>query len=163
MTKVVATLAVVAALLTPTASSGRQAESGFWLELARLSPQAVVPPGGDPQGGGSVSISVGYARNYDALQYEIGIFAGQKPTAFHLHHGRAGRNGPLVKKVELGWSTPSRPWGGSNSWSGATVIPHRWAVALGKHPGAFYVDVHTRAYPRGVARAQLRGPVHRRG
>jgi hypothetical protein len=107
-----------------------------------------------------VSLEVYFAKNVDSLGYEVGVFAGQRPVAFHLHHGRAGRIGPLILRVELGWADPSRPWSGSNSWSGATATPHRWAVALARHPADFYVDVHTRAFPRGAVRAQIHGPAH---
>jgi hypothetical protein len=84
----------------------------------------------------------------DAGRLCVGISTSRigAPTAAHLHAGTYGSVGPVVADVT------------------ATVLDGRRCLKLSpgllldirRHPGGYYVDVHTLGYPRGAIRGQLR-------
>jgi hypothetical protein len=106
-----------------------------------------VPGPGDPNGNGTAEIRVDaaqtrvcwnlYARDIDAA------------TAAHIHRGAEGSAGPPVVTL----ATPG-PDGHSE---GCATIDEPLARAIALQAHAFYVNVHTIAYPNGAIRGQLRG------
>jgi hypothetical protein len=69
-----------------------------------------------------------------------------KPTAAHIHKGKAGVAGPVV--VPLFTKTPSK-------LSGCVKAKTSLIKAIEKNPSQYYANVHTAKYPAGAARGQL--------
>lgn len=71
------------------------------------------------------------------------------PTAAHIHDGVATVNGAII--------VPLAPPGSGNpgTSSGCVATPAGFNKALVKNPAAFYVNVHTGAFPGGAMRGQI--------
>ena len=69
-----------------------------------------------------------------------------KPTAAHIHQGKAGVAGPAV--VPLFTKTPSK-------LNGCVTAKTSVIKSIEKSPAQYYVNVHTAQYPNGAARGQL--------
>jgi len=67
-------------------------------------------------------------------------------TAAHIHVAPAGKAGPIVVPLKA-------PVGGTSS--GCVVVKQNLAKAILMHPAAYYVNVHTTAFPAGAVRGQL--------
>jgi hypothetical protein len=67
-----------------------------------------------------------------------------KPTAAHIHKGRAGVSGPVFV-----------PLGTTFKRQGCTTTSAGNLNAIRANPGAFYVNVHTAKHPAGAMRGQL--------
>lgn len=107
---------------------------------------AAVPGGGDADGVGIAVVAVsGNTVNYSLLLQNI-----DSPTAAHIHSAAAGSVGPVV--VDLAAS-----FNGLNA-TGSVAVDQAVADAIKANPGAFYVDVHTAAFPNGAVRGQLATP-----
>lgn len=99
---------------------------------------------GDPDGHGSAKITV--YPNAGRVCFDIrtrGI--GRTLAAGHIHFGSPQTAGPVV--VPLFMNVHGRSVHGCVDAPGAADIAH--------HPGAYYVNVHTPAYPDGAIRGQL--------
>jgi hypothetical protein len=70
----------------------------------------------------------------------------KKPNAAHIHRGAKGVAGPIV--VPLFESPTKHP-------SGCVSAPKKTVRAIARHPGRYYVNVHTAKFPAGAARGQL--------
>jgi hypothetical protein len=68
------------------------------------------------------------------------------PTASHIHKAPKGKAGNVV--IVLFGTPPVKQ-------SGCRKAPKSLIVAIGKHPSAYYVNVHTMKYPNGAIRGQL--------
>jgi hypothetical protein len=123
---------------------------------ARLLGGNEVPPA-DPDGRGLAFVDTGRTRVCFALAW-TGIGA---PIFAHIHSGVAGVNGPVVV---LFFDVPE-PAG-----SPPAALPDTINAAAGcvggqspallrdirQHPSAYYVNIHTAAFPGGAIRGQLR-------
>ena len=67
-----------------------------------------------------------------------------KPTAAHIHRGRAGAAGPVVV-----------PFGKTYKAKGCTKAAKTTIGKVEEHPNAYYVNVHSAKYPAGAIRGQL--------
>jgi hypothetical protein len=123
---------------------------------ARLLGRNEVPPA-DPDGRGLAFVDTGRTRVCFALAWtDIG-----PPIFAHIHSGVAGVNGPVVV---LFFDVPE-PAG-----SPPAALPDTINAAAGcvggqspallrdirQHPSAYYVNIHTAAFPGGAIRGQLR-------
>lgn len=81
------------------------------------------------------------------VRYEIEVEGTGKIVATHIHKGRAGENGPVVKELNPGFSTPRS--------SGTAQLPEELAAELARDPSAFYVKLHSLNFPGGAIRGQL--------
>jgi CHRD domain len=100
---------------------------------------------GDPDGGGSFSAVIdGTELCFGLSVRDIGI-----PTAAHIHAGKQKVNGPIV--VPLVHPTQGDP----GASSGCVPLDAVLAEAIRKHPGQYYVNVHTEDHPAGAIRGQL--------
>jgi hypothetical protein len=68
------------------------------------------------------------------------------PTASHIHKAPRGKAGNVL--IVLSGTAPV-------AHSGCRQAPKSVLVAIGKDPGAYYVNVHTAQYPMGAIRGQL--------
>jgi CHRD domain-containing protein len=98
-------------------------------------------PAGDPDGTGTAEIKI----NGRQVCWELTVRRIGRPSASHIHKGRAGISGPVVV-----------PLGAAYKAKGCTTTSAANARAIAARPGTFYVNVHNARYPNGAVRGQLR-------
>ena len=78
-----------------------------------------------------------------------------EPFAGHIHPGVVGVNGPVVVDL-LGNADNFRHRDGAGSANGCTEgVAPALIDDIGNHPGAYYVNIHTAAFPGGAIRGNL--------
>ena len=134
---VLSAVAATGAYSQPAADGGRKLQ-------ASLSGAAEVPNLGDPDGSGSVEVTVnpGQAR----VCYDLRVGGIEQATAAHIHLGAAGVAGDV--KVSL--SAPS-----DGDSSGCVDVARSLALDILKRPAEYYVNVHNAQFPTGALRGQL--------
>ena len=103
-----------------------------------------VPPG-DPTGSGTAefTVNIGQAR----ICYSLSVQGLNAPViAAHIHVAPAGKAGPIVVPL-------SAPITGASS--GCADVDRGLAKNILQNPEAYYVNVHTTAFPTGAVRGQL--------
>ena len=113
---------------------------------ASLTGAAEVPGPGDPDGSGSVEISI-VDEVVDQVCYEMTAGGIAPATAAHIHRGAAGESGPPVVTLEA----PT-----TGEVSGCTSASDALIDAIKTNPSGYYVNVHNAEYPAGAIRGQLR-------
>lgn len=106
---------------------------------------------GDPDGRGSFTAIVDDGR----LCYGLTVKNIDAPVGAHIHKARPNRNGPVVVPL----TQPSS--GDPGASSGCVNVDADLARAILKRPHAYYVNVHTAAFPGGAVRGQLFRHTHR--
>jgi CHRD domain-containing protein len=141
----IATLALAAAAaLAPVASAAPAAAPV--VEFASLRGATEAPMKGDPDGRGSAALLiVGKTR----VCFAILVTGIDKPILAHIHKGAPGVAGPIVVAL-----TPP-PKGTLGTVAGCTTGPAKVVADIKSHPGRYYVNVHTSAFPAGALRGQL--------
>jgi CHRD domain len=111
-----------------------------------LDPTTLERGAGDPDGFGSASVT------FDGDQLCFGLTVGNidTPNAAHIHKGRKFENGPVV--VPLTHPATGDP----GASSGCVTVAADLAADIQAHPKAYYVNVHTGAFPDGAVRGQLK-------
>jgi hypothetical protein len=111
-----------------------------------------VPRRGDRNGRAYVVIRIsGDSVSYVARWSNIG-----RPTAFHIHQGKAGTTGG----VKVGFFGEALP-GSARAVSGKVTVTDRSLLAgIKRSPSRYYLNVHTGQFPDGAVRAQLKR-IHR--
>jgi len=146
------TAALAAAALGATALIGSAGGSGA--RSTALSDRALFAsltgaaerPAADRDGKGAASILVTGSR----VCFGIQVNGIDRPTAAHIHRGGSRVNGPIV----VGLRTPSA---GNNGTSvGCVTTTSANLTAIKRGPTGFYINVHTRAFPNGAVRGQLK-------
>lgn len=102
-------------------------------------------PDGDSDGRGGFTAIV----DGDQLCYGLSVTNLDQPNGAHIHKGNAGENGPIV----IGLLPPSTGDPGTSS-ACVTADPALLEDIL-RHPGLYYVNVHTSTFPGGAIRDQL--------
>ena len=110
---------------------------------ATLSGASEVPPG-DPDGWGRARITINDAANTVCTDLEVRDIG--EVTAAHIHRGAPGMNGPPVVTLDA----PD-----DNDSDDCDTKDDALIDELRNNPGAFYVNVHTDAYPNGAIRGQV--------
>jgi hypothetical protein len=100
--------------------------------------------GGDPDGSGTARLFVNPGQ--EEICYTLSVANLDPVTAAHIHAAPAGVNGPVVVPLVA-------PTSGTSS--GCAQVDRALALAILAHPEAYYVNVHTTAYPGGAVRGQL--------
>ena len=149
-------LAIVLSSLTlgPLATTARAQD----VLSTELSGEEEVPGPGDPRGSGHATVTV----NPDAgtICYVLSVTnLTARPTAAHIHVAPAGYSGPVVVRL----TPPPAATGTSSGCARLADVPGATvpadlaglAAAISDHPDAFYVNVHTPAFPLGAVRGQL--------
>ncbi|MDX3105472.1 CHRD domain-containing protein [Nonomuraea angiospora] len=91
----------------------------------------------------------------DRLYYFVQWKKVAKPTAFHIHRGKAGKNGPVV--IDLLSNGTIR----GNTSSGSVRVKDTSVLnGIKKNPKNWYANLHTSEFPDGAVRAQLHGAHH---
>jgi hypothetical protein len=142
---------VAAGLVTAVVGGAGAAAAAPKVLKASLTGTAEVPGPGDPDGHGrAVIVAVGTAKKVCfALRWQrLG-----SATAAHIHAGRAGVAGDIVVPLFAadGLSKNVRSIGGCTHGVKRSLIR-----AIKSHPGRYYVNVHTKGFPEGAIRGQLR-------
>lgn len=159
MTKLLFSLVLAAAL--PLAA---QVETTVY--SADLSPSLENPPveGVEVSGTGTILITKMYTG--DAVTSAIVDFhivmnaaAEEQVTAFHIHRGAAGANGPVVVNPSFVGPRAVGP-GPATVFQSTGVITDQAELdvlaAIEANPEDFYYNIHSMSNPRGLIRGQLR-------
>ena len=111
---------------------------------ANLTGAAEVPGPGDPDGGGTVQVTLNSDKN--EVCYDLTVTKVDEATAAHIHEGAAGKAGPV--KVSL--DTPKGGSAKSCKTADAAVVKDMMA-----NPANYYVNVHSKEFSNGAVRGQL--------
>jgi CHRD domain len=135
-----AALAVVGALAVGL-TGGAVAEGATTLH-ATLSGKKEVPKADGGSGSATITLKPGKGQ----VCFTIKVKKVGTMVMGHIHKGGKGVAGPIV--VPLFTSPTKHPKGCASA--SKTMIR-----AIAKHPGRYYVNVHTQKFPAGAARGQL--------
>lgn len=123
---------------------GEPAPAGQVLTAA-LSGAEETPAAGDPDGTGFATVTFDTATN--TLRYSIIAQNIDAPTAAHIHTGAAGVPGPVLINFA--------PTFTNGVASGTVTVDAATQQNILNNAPAFYVNVHTAAFPGGAIRGQL--------
>lgn len=112
---------------------------------ANLRGSLEIPGPGKLDARGMAEVRVAPGRN--RVCYDIDYRSIPLATMAHIHSGRTGVGGPPVVTLRM-------PMGGTSR--GCATISRALARDLLDRPDAFYVNVHSQAFPNGAIRGQLR-------
>ena len=101
-------------------------------------------PAGDPNGSGLVVLKLTKKTGKVCWTFSKVKNIG-KPTAAHIHQGKAGKPGPIII-----------PLGAAYKATGCTIAPKKHDVGeILEYPNRYYVNIHNAKYPAGAIRGQL--------
>ena len=111
---------------------------------AKLTGAAEVPGPGDPDGSGTVQVTINPDKG--EVCYDMTVAKIDEATAAHIHEGAVGKDGPV--KVAL--DAPK-----TGSAKGCKTADAAVVKAIMQNPADYYVNVHNAAFPKGAVRGQL--------
>ena len=111
---------------------------------ANLTGAAEVPGPGDPDGGGTVQVTLNSDKN--EVCYDLSLKKLDNATAAHIHEGAAGKSGP----VKVSFDAPKDGSAKGCKTADAAVVKDMMA-----NPANYYVNVHNPAHRDGAIRGQL--------
>ena len=111
---------------------------------ANLTGAAEVPGPGDPDGGGTVQVTLNPDKN--EVCYDLTLTKVNEATAAHIHEGAVGKEGP----VKVAFDAPKGDTAKGCKTADAAVVKDIMA-----NPANYYVNVHNAAHPKGAVRGQL--------
>jgi hypothetical protein len=100
-------------------------------------------PKGDPNGNGTAKITLEDSQR--KVCFSLTWHAISKPVASHIHQGKKGVSGPIVVPL----------FAGAPKHTGCVHASKSLIEKIKKHPGNYYVNVHTVQFPGGAIRGQL--------
>jgi hypothetical protein len=101
------------------------------------------PGPGDPDGHGAITLTLNLGQK--EICFEVSLSAVDAATGGHIHRAPAGEFGPVFV-----------PLFGSEGPGAKCVTATRAQIKeIRSNPSAFYVNIHTAAYPNGAVRGQL--------
>lgn len=111
--------------------------------------QAILDAGNEVGGvashaSGTATLTLNQGQQEICVSIEAGGFEGDV-IAGHIHQGPEGVNGPVV--VNLGVNNPN--------FSNCVTVDAELIKDIRQNPSAFYVNVHSTAFPGGEIRGQL--------
>jgi hypothetical protein len=140
----IAAASALAATLGLAGYAQAAAEGGRPLSAA-MSGAAEKPNPGDPdaKGTASVRVNVGQSR----VCYDLQVSGLDTITMAHIHKAPADAAGPVV--------VPLTAPGADGKSSGCAKADKAVVQDILQNPSAYYVNVHTQAFPAGALRGQL--------
>lgn len=112
---------------------------------------SVEVPAGDPDASGTALIRLNVAEGLVCFKL---VVRGSDPlTAAHIHQAPAGQAGPVVIPLVTPAATAADP--SVQQSKGCVSADPGLIAAIKANPSQFYVNVHNKAFPAGVVRAQL--------
>ena len=140
-----ATLTALAASAMMTGAIAAQSVSEGGRKLTTdLTGDAERPGPGDPDGSGTVAVTVNPGQ--ERVCYQLAVSNIATATAAHIHEGGPDVAGP----VRITLATPA-----DGDSEGCADVSRTLALDILKNPGAYYVNVHNAAFPAGAIRGQL--------
>jgi hypothetical protein len=121
--------------------TGAVAEGATTLH-ATLSGKKEVPQAGKGHGTARITLKPGKGQ----VCFDITLKRVGTAMAGHIHQGGSGVAGPIVVPL---FDQPTKHPKGCAPASKAAL------QAIARHPGRYYVNVHTDKFPAGAARGQL--------
>jgi CHRD domain-containing protein len=113
---------------------------------AKLSGKEEVPKG-DPNGSGTATVKIDPTKKTACFTIKL---KNLEPTvAGHIHKGKKGKAGDIVVAFFGTKSSKTTRTGCARDQKASDLRD------IIKHPGNYYVNVHTKTYPAGAARGQL--------
>ncbi|GAA2377456.1 CHRD domain-containing protein [Nonomuraea africana] len=85
------------------------------------------------------------------IEYAVQWRGTEAPTAFHIHQGKAGKDGKVAVPF-FGEQLPGR----LNAVAGVARADSGLLKSIAKNPKNWYANLHTAEFPDGAVRAQLR-------
>ena len=136
--------AALAASYGAAASTGstRSAATFHPVVVATLTGRAEVPKG-STAGSGTARVTLNLKTSKAC--WTLSVKGLDKTLSAHVHKALPGKTGPVV--IPLGAKFVTR---------GCVKVPNKSLTAVGRNPRAYYVNVHTKRYPNGAIRGQLR-------
>jgi hypothetical protein len=141
---------VSAALVSESAALSAKAPVYLSAELtgAQEVPVAGGPATGSPSGDGTALVKV----DGSSVTFQFTWTGISAPTAGHIHQGAAGTNGPVIAPL---FSTPM-PDTVDAAAGAVTLKDAALATQLRTQPSSFYANLHTKEFPGGALRGQLK-------
>ncbi|MCA2182761.1 CHRD domain-containing protein [Nonomuraea glycinis] len=149
--------AVPASASTPSAVESTHAEVSakkYYFAAGLLGRNEVPEPGkkvNDRDGVAVAKFRIHGNRFYYFVQWK----RTGKPTAFHIHKGPAGKNGPVV--IDL---LSNGKIHGNTSFGSVVVKDKNLLKGIKNNPKKWYANLHTAKFPDGAVRGQLHGGKH---
>jgi CHRD domain len=103
----------------------------------------VTPVGGDPDGSGTATVKIN--AGLEEVCWTIEVIHLDAVVMAHIHVGAWIATGPIVVHFD-------------RYQGGCAHIERDLALAITTDPSAYYVNVHTTAFPAGAVRGQLDRP-----
>ncbi len=150
----VGTLTVTPAAAAPqsaqsvTVSSSVTAHGSYYYSATLLGRNEVREPGkkvNDRDGVAIAKFRISGSRLYFIVQWR----KTGKPTALHIHRGKAGVNGPVV--IDLLSNSRIR----GNIATGSVRVKSSLLKQIKSKPKNWYANLHTAQFPDGAVRGQL--------
>jgi hypothetical protein len=142
--KTLALAAIVGIGLAGAASAADTPQGGRPLTASLTG--AGETPAADPKGTGAANVRVNVGQNQVCWELTVKDLSAPAAAA-HVHKGAAGAAGPPV--------VPLTAPDASGKSAGCATVDAALAKDLIQNPGAYYVNVHTKAFPGGAIRGQL--------
>jgi CHRD domain len=108
-------------------------------------------PAGDPDASGTALIRVNVPEGL--VCFKLVVRGADPLSAAHIHQAPAGQAGPVV--VPLATPTASGSDASVQQSKGCVSADPALISAIKANPSQFYANVHNKAFPAGVVRAQL--------
>lgn len=137
-------LAAVATLVLPGAA---HAAGGSPLATDMVGAEEAPGPG-DPDASGHAAFTLNQGLGTICFDLSWADIDGTV-TAAHIHPAPAGTAGPVAVPLFTG------PLAGTDSAAGCVDVEPDLVKAIRKDPAAYYVNVHSTAFPPGAIRGQL--------
>jgi len=117
-------------------------DSGHLMKIP-LTGAAEVPSPGDPDGSGTVNITL--QQGQGRICFEVNVNNIETPTAAHLHKAATGQAGPpVITLIEK-----------NGSWNSCVAADAALIKDIVQNPANYYFNIHNAQYPNGALRGQL--------